>query len=129
MSNENSSKIEIGGEGRGLVDASMIEERAAQLAKIEGRHSFNDKDLAEARAEMLGSELIPPPPESGGSSAENLTSWDDLLSDSGGQVQTGTLDDESTLGESLVQEGIEEADHDQRVSAGDSMPPDDEPVD
>ncbi|MDB6153283.1 MAG: hypothetical protein JWL90_1736 [Chthoniobacteraceae bacterium] len=129
MSNENPAKIEIGGEGRGLVDATMLEKRAAELAKIEGRHSFTDKDLAEARAELLGSEVIPPPPEAAGTEVENITSWDDLLGDSGGPVQTQTLEDEATLGESLVQEGLEEADHDIRLAASDELPPDDEPRD
>ncbi|MES2571612.1 MAG: hypothetical protein V4710_16355 [Verrucomicrobiota bacterium] len=126
MSSENSGKIEVGGDGLGLIDISMIEQRAAELAKMDGRHFFTDKDIEEAKLELLGSDPVPPPPESGGTTAENLTSWDDLIGDPGGQVQNREPVDEANLGEALVQEGLEEADHDVRLSASNEFPPDEE---
>jgi hypothetical protein len=54
----------------------------------------------------------------------NLTSWDDPPGSSGTSAPKTHLDDEIPPGEQLVEEGVDEADRDQRLAASD---PDYEP--
>jgi len=56
--------------------------------------------------------------------AEKLTEWDQPPGSSGGPAPTVQPDDEAGLDEELVNEGVEEADRDQRIAAAD---PDFEP--
>jgi hypothetical protein len=54
----------------------------------------------------------------------NLTSWDEPPGSSGTSAPKTQLDDEIPPGEQLVEEGIDEADREQRIAASD---PDYEP--
>jgi hypothetical protein len=55
---------------------------------------------------------------------EKLTEWDAPPSERGVSAPTVPADDEATVGQQLVKEGLEEADRDQRIAAAD---PDFEP--
>jgi hypothetical protein len=55
---------------------------------------------------------------------EKLTEWDEPPTAKGTAAPTVGPDDEATLGQQLVKEGVEEADRDQRIAAAD---PDFEP--
>jgi hypothetical protein len=55
---------------------------------------------------------------------ENLTKWDEPPGASGGPVKTVLPDDEATVAEQLVDEGVDEAERDRRLAAAD---PDFEP--
>ncbi len=55
---------------------------------------------------------------------EKLTEWDAPATERGIAVPTEPPDDESTVSQQLVKEGLEEADRDQRIAAAD---PDFEP--
>jgi hypothetical protein len=57
------------------------------------------------------------------SKTENLTKWDEPAAASGAVPNT-PLDDEAALDEELTEEGIDEADRDQRIASAD---PDFEP--
>jgi hypothetical protein len=57
-------------------------------------------------------------------STEKLTEWDQPPGRAGTEVPKVKPDDESTVGQQLVKEGLEEADRDQRIAAAD---PDFEP--
>jgi hypothetical protein len=112
-------EIQTIGGGAGAPDEQTLRRRAHELARIDGRTEPNERDFAEAAEELRTTGSIMEAPEAG--ELENLTAWDTPLDASGHQSPEAGPDDESTLGEKLVEEGIEEADHDRRVSASDEM--------
>src|SRR5215213_6950777 len=113
-------KLQADGAGIGEISQAMLEQRARELARMDGRIDFNDRDLEQARAELQGVAQPPPPPETEGG-AEELVAWDDPPSASGRQTPTYQIDDEANIGEALVQEGVEEAEHSQRLAASDDL--------
>jgi hypothetical protein len=94
----------------GLGEASQtdIDRRAAELAQIDGRSVFTDEDLARAEAE-LGARA---------NGAEEAT-WDEAAEDVGKRTRPVRLENDSNLGEQLTQQGMADADHDQRLAASD----------
>ena len=115
------AKFALGPEGVGTIDEALVEKRAIELARIEGRDDYNAKDLAEARAQLSAAHDAPIAPEVISPEVENVVAWDEPASVDGERRVTRELDDENTIGELLVQEGVEEADHDRRVSASDVL--------
>jgi len=55
---------------------------------------------------------------------ENLTEWDEPPAAAGASAPTAPLEDEASVAEELVEEGIDEADREQRLASAD---PDFEP--
>jgi hypothetical protein len=119
-------KILTGSDGLGTVTPEMVEERALQLARTDGRTEANDGDRAQAKEEFLGPAPDVTGPEAGAEGLEQVTAWDDSPADHGSQAPDILPEDEANIAEVLVQEGLEEADHDRRVSAADAFPPEDE---
>ena len=105
-------KIVRGTEGLGTVTPQMIEERAHEIARSDGRNRPNDLDRSTARDELTGtgagSEKEPTREEPG-------RDWQMPLVSTGGKAPTVRPEDDQNIPEELIQEGIEEADHDQRV--------------
>src|SRR3954467_3627555 len=117
-------KIAIGSDGLGTVDSKLVKTRALELAKADGRMETNEADFANAREELLPQgDLVPSAPEVDEPEMENLTAWDEPLTAKGGEVDEREPMDEANIAEQLVEEGLEEADHDQRVSASEEDPP------
>jgi hypothetical protein len=114
MMNETHSrgKIVRGTEGIGTVTPQMIEERAHEIARTDGRNRPNDLDRSSAREELTGtgsaSEKEPTREEPG-------RDWEMPLVSTGEKAPTVGLEDDQNIPEELIHEGIEEADHDQRV--------------
>lgn len=110
-----SGKILRGTEGIGTVTPQMIEERAREIARSVGRSQPNDLDRARAREDLTGSisdsEQLPTREEPG-------RDWQMPLVSTGEKAPTVRPEDDENIPARLVQEGIEEADHDQRVSSG-----------
>jgi len=108
-------KILRGTEGLGTVTLQMIEERAREIAQSDGRAQPNDLDRTRAREELTGatwgSEKPPTREEPG-------RDWEMPLVSSGKKVPTVRPEDEENIPEKLIQEGIDEADHDQRRRSG-----------
>lgn len=110
-------RIETGGVGFGEADESLIEKRAADIARWDGRQKPNARDRDEALRELRS----PTPPE--------LTDVPVTLAElpgsgvpavsSGTHTPARTPDDEETIADELVHEGLEEADRDQRDAAAD----------
>jgi hypothetical protein len=92
--------------GRGLGEASQtdIERRAAELAQIDGRNASTDQDLARAAAELS------PTSNDGGHGHE-------AVGDQGKRTERARLENDSNLGEQLTEQGVAEADHDQRLAS------------
>jgi hypothetical protein len=113
-------KMQTGGAGLGEVSQQMLDDRARELARMDGRVDFNERDLQQARTELQGFAQPPAPPETAGG-AEELVEWDESPAASGHQTPTYQIDDEANIGEVLVQEGVDEAEHSQRVAASQDL--------
>ena len=109
-----SGKILRGTEGLGTVTSQMIEERAREIACSDGRSQPNDLDRTRAREDLIGftsgSEKVPTREEPG-------RDWQMPLVSTGEKAPTVRPEDDENIPQKLIQEGIEEADHDQRVSS------------
>ena len=105
-------KILRGTEGLGAVTPQMIEERAHELARADGRAEANDVDRTRARGDLTGG------PEKPATSEESDRDWYTPLVSSGEKAPTVRPEDEENIPEKLIQEGIDEADHDQRSRSG-----------
>jgi len=112
-------RLKAASPGLGEASGTEVERRAIELAQMDGRDAFTDADLVRAAAELGGSDAAPLPPEVVAPEIGELTAWDDPVGQDGHRAERHPLDDESTIGERLVRDGIEEADHDRRVSAAD----------
>ena len=114
MMNETNSrgKIARGTEGIGAVTPLMIEERAREIACSDGRARPNDLDRSNAREELTGgksgSANVPTKEEPG-------RDWEMPLVSTGEKAPTVRAEDDQNIPKKLVEEGIEESDHDQRL--------------
>jgi hypothetical protein len=118
-SQEGAGKISLHGNGMGVASPEDIERRAREIAMIEERDpdEFTEADWAQARKELLGAEH-PTPPEETKQSAEMTEEWEVTGSSRGHRVpRPGTEEEEETVGENLVNGGVEEATHDQMLEA------------
>jgi hypothetical protein len=99
-------------EGIGTVTPQLIEERAREIARSGGRTRPNELDRTAAREEMTGatsnSEKPPTREEPG-------RDWQMPLVSTGEKAPTVRPEDDENIPDKLVQEGVEEADHDQRL--------------
>ncbi len=112
-------KISVHGNGVGAPSPEDIERRAREIAMIDERAAddFTDADWEQARRELLGA-AHPIPQEETKENAELVTEWQVTTSDTGHRVpRPGLEEDDETLGEQLVEGGIEEAAHDQMLEA------------
>lgn len=107
-------KIVRGTEGLGTVTREMIEERAQEIARGDGREEANDLDRTRAREDLTGSISSSEPR----TVSEPAPDWYTPRGSSGEKAPTVRPEDETNIPEKLVQEGIEEADHDQRSRSG-----------
>ena len=107
------------GGGSAAPDEVTLQERAEELAEIDGREEPNKKDFTDARAELLTTGSAPAAPEAG--ALENLTAWDTPLTAAGAQAPKFGSDEETNIAQKLVEEGLEEADHDRRLTASEAM--------
>lgn len=106
------------GEGLGTVTKKMVVVRARQIAVINGRteKEVMDTDIAEARRELQGEDEMNPTP----TRAENLPEdkrWDPVPGTEGRSAPTVPASDEQNFAESLYDEGVADAEHDQEIEA------------
>jgi hypothetical protein len=81
---------------------------------------FDPEEIEEASEERITPSNAPEVD----SKTENLTEWDQPATDPSGAVPKVPLEDEAPAAEELVEEGMDEADREQRIAAVD---PDFEP--
>jgi hypothetical protein len=118
--NDNShpaGKISVHGNGFGAPSPDAVEKRAREIALIAERDpdEFTDADWDQARRELLGAQDSSAPEETE-ANAEVVDEWNVVASSSGHRAPR-VDDDEESVGEQLVEEGIQEAEHDQMVEA------------
>jgi hypothetical protein len=102
--------------GLGSVTPDMVLERARELAIINGRspHRVLDSDLEQARRELTG-EAEESPGEAFLESLPESERWDPLPGSPGQPAPIVPLEDAQAELEKLVQEGVDDAEHDQML--------------
>ncbi|MEP6955449.1 MAG: hypothetical protein ABI883_01380 [Chthoniobacterales bacterium] len=112
-------KISVHGDGMGAPTPELVEKRARELALIDERNpdDFTDADWEQARAELLGIDSNAAPEETPENAAtESTEEWEVVASNDGRRAGRASDDDE-TVGQQLVEGGVEEATHDRMVEA------------
>jgi hypothetical protein len=111
------NRISLGADGLGEISEAQVETRASELARTEGRNSVTDADRDRARVELTNVPGEPVAPEAAEPGLEQLTSWDEAPEESGHRASRVLPENDENIAEQLVQEGLEEAEHDLRVTA------------
>jgi hypothetical protein len=110
-------RIEVRGNEVSAVSDELLQQRARDLAQEDGRTEPRDADFKKAREELSGvTEDSAPEVPSGD---ENLTNWNESADTTGQRVDTSPPDQDVDVGLELVEEGVDEADQDQRRAAKD----------
>jgi hypothetical protein len=90
-----------------LLDESAVEQRALQIARLEGRDLATEDDRARAREELLAPNQTTGDPEVAPElGAAKVTAWDEAPGDNGAQVPVAGPDDEQTIMEDLTEHGL-----------------------
>ena len=105
-------KILRGTEGIGTVTPEMLEERAQAIARADGRAEANDLDRTRARED-----LTPGGPEKPATAEAPADDWYTPRGSSRDKASRVRAEDEENIPDKLIEEGIDEADHDQRSSS------------
>lgn len=110
--------IAIGGEGAGEFSNSDLEQRAQEIAMIDGRaaHEVTDADRAQAREELLGARLDATTGEDRTSDLAMNRDPSEPVSNSGHQTESSSQPEGQQAVENLVNEGVREAEHDQMIA-------------
>ena len=116
--------------GLGTVTRKMVQERAAELAVIDGRSGQEapKTELEQAKRELTGGPDADPK-ETVLESAPESERWDPIPGSNGSKAPVAPGEDEDEEGRSdqerLVEEGVEDAEHDQmRQAAAKDVEPD-----
>ena len=109
-SHRGTGKISVHGNGVGVPSPEQVEKRAQEIAMIDERNpnDFTEADWQEARKELMGVEGTAAP-EADEDVVEEISERDEVMGESGHRVLREGFDEEETLGEQLVTDGIEEA--------------------
>jgi hypothetical protein len=116
------SALIINSTGIGTVTRKMVQERAVELALINGRapQDVSESDLEQAKRELTGQSDMDPKEVLLESMPESER-WDPLPGSAGHIVPVASVDGEDDEGRSfnerLVEEGMLEAEHDQMLQA------------
>lgn len=113
----NRGKILVHGKGTGVLTNSDLNTRAEELADIAGHGKPNPDEVEQAARELEGGDL-PDPTESDSASERAITrDPSEPVSNLGHQVPDREAPDEQKGIERLVNEGVEEAQHEQMLAA------------
>ncbi len=115
MSKQNRGRIQIHGEGIGEISERDIETRAREIALMDGRQEAKEHDRIRAREELLNPG--PPPAPEADETVEPVELWSKGAASRGRDGVHSELDDETMVAQQLVEEGIEEADRELRLSS------------
>src|SRR3984893_279561 len=86
-SQEGAGKINLHGNGMGVPSPDLVEKRAREIALIDERDpdEFTDADWSQAKRELLG-ETVTPPPEESEEAAKMEEEWEVTPDDRGHRV-------------------------------------------
>jgi hypothetical protein len=102
----------------GVPSPEAVEKRAREIAMIDERdpNEFTDADWNQARKELMGVERTSAPEETE-QNAKVTEEWNVVPSSTGHRAPRPGVEEDETLGEQLVTDGLEEAAHDQMLEA------------
>jgi hypothetical protein len=102
--------------GLGTVTSDTVVARAREIALINGRtpNQFNQDDFEEAKLELTGG-LFDGGTEEEKDGTTELVAWDENPNESGHAARRARPEDEQSAAEQLVEEGMEEAEHEHMV--------------
>jgi hypothetical protein len=111
-------KISVHGNGLGAPSPEEVERRAREIAMIDERNpdEFTEADWKQARHELMGTENNTPPEETP-DNADLTEEWSVVASSKGHRLPRPGTEEEETVGEHCVIDGLEEATHDQMLEA------------
>ena len=110
------AKILSHSEGLGTPDSGLVRKRAREIALINGRDEYTEEDWRQAKIEMHGH----------GPNGQLSEEWaaelmyseaDGMVIDPGHHTENLKMDDDGNVIEELIEEGLNEALHDQMVAA------------
>jgi hypothetical protein len=109
-------KISVHGNGFGAPSPDNVEKRAREIALIAERDpdEFTDADWDQAKRELLGTPVSNAPEETD-ENADVVEEWNVVASSAGHRAPR--IEDDENVGEQLVEDGVQEAVHDQMVEA------------
>lgn len=101
--------------GVGTITREMVVQRAREIALINGHlpDHYTRDDFLEAKRELTGHAGLEDLDEEGSVTA--ITRWDEEPGTTGHAADKVVASDEQTFAELLVQEGVDEAEHEQMV--------------
>jgi hypothetical protein len=104
------------GHGLGTVTKEMVHKRAREIALINGREHMLDSDFLQAKRELTHEEHLTPEPGTMEKLPEDMR-WEPVGESVGKEGPKIPAADEQTFAEKLVEEGVEDAEHDQMTRA------------
>jgi len=111
-------KISVHGNGLGAPSPEQVTQRAREIAMIDERNpeEFTEGDWQQAHRELIG--VIPETaPEEDERTAQVVEEWNVVAADTGHHALRAADGEDKNLGEQLVDDGLEEATHDQMLEA------------
>ena len=106
--------------GMGVPSAETVRERALELANIDGRTKTDERDWDRAKNELRGGHADHN--GSGQEMAGSVSEHDMVSPGLGHQTPRYSTDDDDSVLEELVAEGLDEAAHEQMLEARRAMP-------
>jgi len=102
--------------GMGTVTSDTVVERAREIALINGRgpNHYSQEDFSQAKRELTG-DLLDATSEAEEETVAGLVTWDEAPCNAGHPAAKEEPNDEQTCATQLIQEGMEEAEHEQMV--------------
>ncbi len=120
-----SAKIIQHAEGLGVPNADQVRVRAQELATINGRAEYSEEDWRDAKRELHGGHTDSS--EEGEMEMEAIVSGHDMVASSlGHHVENVSSSESENLGEELIAEGMDEAEHERMLMARAEEEPADE---
>ena len=112
------AKITVHGNGLGAPSPDQVKQRAREIAMIDERNpdEFTEGDWEQAHRELIGVQSATAPEENE-RTAEVVDEWDMVAGDTGHHALRAADGEDKNLGEQLVDDGLEEATHDQMLEA------------
>lgn len=102
-------------EGMGLPSTDLVRQRAQELARIAGRHESNEYDWQQAKQELHGGHSLHL--DDGDDQMIGAATEREIPGTLGHHVENVMPEDNENLGEELVAEGMDEAEHEQMLAA------------
>jgi len=113
----NTAKILVHSEGLGTPHTELVRKRAQEIAIINGRTRFSEEDWRQAKIELHGSHGTDSHLSDEMGMAAMVSEQGMVASDVGHQAERVLMEDDGNIGEELIAEGMEEAEHERMLAS------------